>query len=66
MPQPSISAYEAGVCAPRPEAVSKLVDALRNYLARDYDGADYGIMWGLIADDLPTIAQELLNDVRRD
>lgn len=38
------------------------IRALRNFLAHDYDGTDYAIVWGVIANDLPAIAGELLNE----
>jgi uncharacterized protein with HEPN domain len=37
------------------------IRALRNFLAHDYEGTDYAIVWGVIAEDLPAIARRLLD-----
>jgi uncharacterized protein with HEPN domain len=37
------------------------IRALRNFLAHDYEGTDYAIVWGVLADDLPTIARKVLD-----
>ena len=47
--------------AQHPAVPWRKVRALRNFLAHDYEGTDYGIVWGVIADDLPAIVGELLD-----
>ena len=50
--------------ADHPAVPWRNIRALRNFLAHDYDGTDYAIVWGVLADDLPGIARELLDAER--
>lgn len=48
--------------AAHPDVPWRSIRALRNFLAHDYDGTDYRIVWVAIADDLPRIAAALLHN----
>jgi uncharacterized protein with HEPN domain len=47
--------------AQHPDVPWRNIRALRNFLAHDYEGTDYAIVWGVIADDLPEITRKLLD-----